>query len=141
MLFSKKKDELIDQKAAFRERGAPRWGLPLSELKAGVCISGYEGEGQLGNISVSGCCLMSVTYVSIIPDKVYNVKIIPAQEDKLRSFSLNMKLSWTKSSEEIFLAGFSLADGESSSQLKQYVDILRSRGFEPDYGNMRPDNH
>ncbi|MCL2277337.1 MAG: hypothetical protein FWC21_05505 [Treponema sp.] len=140
MLFRKKKDELTDQKAVFRERGAPRWGKPSFELKAGVRVSGYEGEGQLGNISVSGCCLMSVTYVAIIPDKVYKVQIIPAQEDKIKPFSLDMKLSWTKSSEEIFLAGFSLDKGESSSQLKQYVEMLRSRGVEPDYGNMNSDH-
>jgi len=138
MLFKKKKEELSDQTAVFRERGAPRWGTPLSELNAGVCISGYEGEGLLGNISISGCSLMSVTYVSIVPDKVYKVQIIPPKEDNIRSFSLNMKLSWTKSSEEIFLAGFSLGKDESNSQLKQYVELLRSRGIEPDYGNMEP---
>ncbi|MCL2185942.1 MAG: PilZ domain-containing protein [Treponema sp.] len=138
MLFKKKKEELSDQLTVYQERKAPRWGTPQFNLKAGITIDGFEGEGQLGNISISGCSIKSVTYVNIIPDKIYNVKIIPEQSDNMSSFSIKMKLSWTKSNEELFLAGFSLDEGESSYQLKQYVEILRARGIEPDYGNMRP---
>jgi len=135
MLFKKKKDELNDQLAAYQERGAPRWGAPQVELKAGISITGYDGEGQLGNVSVSGCSLLSVTYVNIVPDKVYEIKIMPAAEDKIKPFSQKMKLSWTKSSEEVYMAGFSLESGESDFQLKSYIDILRSKGIFPDYGN------
>jgi len=55
MFFKKKKkEELGDQFAAYKQRKAPRWGTPQYTLKAGISINGYEGEGQLGNISVSG---------------------------------------------------------------------------------------
>jgi len=137
MLFKKKKEELSDQLTVYQERKAPRWGKPQYEIKAGITIAGFDGEGQVGNISISGCSLISVTYVNIIPDKIYNIKIIPENSDKMNPFNLKMKLSWTKSSEDIFLAGFSLEAGEPSFQLKNYIEILRARGIEPDYGNMR----
>ncbi|MCL2265020.1 MAG: hypothetical protein FWC22_03160 [Treponema sp.] len=137
MLLKRKKEEPVDQLATFQERKAPRWGAPNFELDAGICITGFEGEGQLGNISVTGCSMKSVTYVNIIPDEVYKVKIIPGKDYDLNPFSLNMKLSWTKSSETIFLAGFSLEGSDGGGQLKNYVEMLRSRGLEPDYGNMK----
>jgi len=139
MFFKKKKEELTDQLANYQERGAPRWGMPQYDLDAGVTIVGFEGEGQLGNVSISGCSMKSVTYINIIPDEVYNVTIIPGKEDNLKPFSLKLKLSWTKSSETIFLAGFSLEDKDAPGvlQLKQLVEVLRSRGLIPDYGNMK----
>ena len=136
MFFKKKKEELSDQLATYQERGTPRWGASQIGLSAGVTIDGFDGEGQLGNISASGCCMKSVTYINIKPDEVYKVKILPGKEDKMEPFVLKMKLSWTKSSEAVFLAGFSLESDENSNQLKRYVDVLRARGLEPDYGNM-----
>ena len=137
MFFKKKKDELSDQVTTYQERKAPRWGTPPEGLNAGISINGFEGEGQIGNVSISGCSMKSVTYVNIIPDTVYKVKIIPGPEDKIEPFSLNLKLSWTKSEETVFLAGFSLESGEDTSKLKRYIESLRSRGIEPDYGNMK----
>ena len=138
-MFNKKnKEELSDQLAVYQERQSPRWGEPQNDLDAGIKIAGFEGEGQIGNISISGCSMKSVTYVNIIPDEVYQVTIIPGKEDNMQPFSINLKLSWTKSSETIFLAGFSLASSEKDAQLWSFVESLRSRGFEPDYGNMKP---
>ena len=138
MIFKKKKEELSDQLAVYQERQAPRWGAPQYDLDASICITGYEGEGQLGNVSVSGCCLKSVTYVSLIPDEIYKATIIPGKDDKMASFTLQLKLSWTKSSEEIFLAGFALEGSDGGNHLKNYVELLRIRGLTPDYGNMKP---
>jgi len=140
MLFKKKKVELTDQLATYQERKSPRWGNPKQELDAGITIDGFEGEGQVGNISISGCSLKSVTYISIIPDEIYSVKIIPGKNENMPPFSLKLKLSWTKSSEEVFMAGFALEGNEGSASLKNYVETLRLRGFEPDYGNMGQDN-
>lgn len=137
MFFKQKKEELSDQLATYQKRGAPRWGLPKFDIDAGIRIAGFEGEGQLGNVSITGCSMKSVTYVSIMPSEVYNVTIIPGKEDKIKPFNLKLRLSWTKSSETAFYAGFSLEGKEGKSYLKQYVDILRSRGIEPDYGNMK----
>ena len=138
MIFKKKKkEELSDQLASYQERTAPRWGAPMNALKAGISINGFEGEGQLGNVSVSGCSMHSVTFVNIIPDEIYHVNIIPSKEDNMSPFGLKLKLSWTKSSETLFTAGFSVEGGESA-HLKHYVEILRSRGMLPDYGNMSP---
>ena len=136
MFFKKKKDELGDQLAEFREREAPRWGAPNYELDAGITIDGFDGEGQLGNISVSGCSLKSVTYINITPDEVYNIRIIPGKEEKMTPFSLKMKLNWTKCSEAVFLAGFSLMEGQNNAMLESYVEVLKLRGLIPDYGNM-----
>jgi len=136
MFFKKKKEELTDQLATYKKRGSPRWGTPKCDLDAGISIAGFEGEGQLGNVSVTGCNLKSVTYVNMTPNEVYDVTILPGKEDNLKPFRLKLKLSWTKSSETVFYAGFSLEGNEGSSNLKQYAEILRSRGIEPDYGNM-----
>ena len=136
MVFKKKKEELSDQLATYQERMDPRWGAPQYDLDAGITITGFDGEGQLGNISISGCCMKSVTYVNIIPDKVYDVTIIPGKEDNMKPFNLKLKLNWTKSSETVFLAGFSLEDSTGSTHLKNYIERLRSRKAIPDYGNM-----
>ena len=140
MFFKKRKEELSDQLATYQERGAPRWGAPQQDLDAGITIAGFDGEGQIGNVSISGCCMKSVTFVAITPGEIYQAKIIPGKEDNMEPFKLKLKLSWTKSSETIFLAGFALegSGGEGSSQLKRYVELLRSRGLSPDYGNMSP---
>ena len=133
MFGRKKKEEISDQQSYYRRREAPRY-----DLKAGITINGYFGEGQLGNISILGCSMKSITYVDIVPDKIYQADIIPGIDDKLEPFSLNLKLNWTKSSETLFQAGFSLDDGSVNTMLRQYVEILRSRGVPPDYGNMDP---
>ena len=141
MFFKKKNEELSDQLAAYQQRKSPRHGTPQFDLDAGVCITGLDGEAQLGNISVSGCSIQSVTYANITPNDVYQVKIIPGREDNMKPFDLKLKLSWTKSSETVFIAGFELEDIKDSPKLKNYVDVLHSRGIEPDYGNMKPDNN
>ena len=136
MLFRKKVEELSDQLAAYKEREAPRFMPAL----ASISIEGIEGEGQVGNISTSGCSMESVTYAAITPDQVYNVRIIPDGSDRADSFSLTLKLNWTKSSETLFQAGFSIESGQNSAQLRRYVDFLQSRGIKPDYGNMGLDS-
>ena len=138
MFFKKKKEELSDQLSTFQERGAPRWGAPQHELNAGITVNGYEGEGQVGNVSISGCSMKSVTYVSMVPGELYQITIIPGEEDHMPLIRIRVKLSWTKSSETVFQAGFALERGEDDTQLKNYVESLRVRGITPDYGNMNP---
>ena len=133
MKFKKNKDELSDQLAVYKEREAPRY-----MLDAGISLEGFEGEGQLGNVSVSGCCMASVTYAAITPGEVYNVKIIPGAQDKLNPFNLKLKINWIKSSEAVFYAGFSLENGPNQNQLRRYTEILHARGVAPDYGNKNP---
>ena len=130
----KKKEELSDQLAVYRQRQDPRWGSPTAALDASISIEGFEGEARLGNVSVSGCNMESVTYVAIKPDEVYQVKIMPGAEENMTPFNLRLKLSWTKSNENLFQAGFSLEDGCDDSKLRRYVEVLRSRGIQPDYG-------
>ena len=138
-MLKKKNEELSDQLATYQKRGAPRWGTPQYDLGTGISIAGFEGEGQVGNVSISGCSMKSITYVTITPGEIYQAKIIPGAEDNMAPFSLRLKLSWTKSSEMLFLAGFAL-EGDSP-QLKNYVDLLRARGLSPDYGNMGSGRH
>ena len=140
MLIKKKNEELTDQLAVFKERQSPRWGAPQADLDIGIKITGYEGEGQVGNLSISGCSLKSVTYVNMAPDQIYQAKILPGRDDKMEPFNIKLKLNWTKSSETIFIAGFSLEGSDGKEQLKNYVELLRSRGIAPDYGNMKPEN-
>ena len=132
MLLGKKKQELSDQHEVNIEREAPRF-----ELKAGISIDGYEGEGLLGNVSVSGCYLGSVTYVALKPGEVYQAKIIPDAGDNIEPFSLTLRLSWTRSSETLFHAGFSLEKNQSNTFLKRYVELLQKRGVKPDYGKKK----
>ena len=139
MFLKKKRKELTDQLAVYQERGAPRWGAPHCDLNAVISISGFEGEGLLGNVSISGCSMESVTYVALMPTEVYEVKITTGPEDVMPPIVLRFKLSWTKCSEEIFRAGFSIEDNKKNPQLKRYVDLLRTRGVVPDYGNKKMD--
>ena len=134
MFFKKKKEEPSDQLAVYRERQAFRWGSPQVALNAGITISGFEGEGRLGNVSVTGCSMESVTYAALMPNEVYQVRILPGENESIEPFDLTLKLSWTKSSETLFQAGFCLEDGKEDPKLKRYVEHLRNRGFKPDYG-------
>ena len=134
MFFKKKEEELSDQLAVYQEREAPRWGVPKSKLKAGVSIEGFEGEGLLGNVSILGCSMESVTYAALTPTETYQVTIIPAADENMQPFSLKLRLNWIKSSETLFQAGFSLDDGQINTQLKRYTELLKARGLPPDYG-------
>ena len=134
MFFRKKEEELSDQFAVYRKRGAPRWGSPQYKVNAGIAIDGFDGEGQVGNVSITGCSMMSVTYIAIMPDHVYQAKIIPDAGENMEPFSLKVKVNWTKSSETLFQAGFSLESGQDNTHLKRYVDQLQARGIQPDYG-------
>ena len=138
MLFLKKKEELSDQFAVYKERKAARWGTPQYAIHAGITIEGFEGEGQLGNISAIGCSIKSVTYIDIAPDKVYHAKIIPDAGDKVEPFSLKLRANWAKSSEMLFQAGFSLESGQDNAQIKRYIELLKAQGIQPDYGNISP---
>ena len=130
MLFrKKKKDVLSDQQAVYRKRGAPRY-----LLNAGITVEGFEGEGSVKNISISGCCMESSTYVAIKPDEVYKIIINPDSGENMKPFSYKVRATWTKSSEALFQAGFTLENPQDNAQMKQYVEILNSNGSEPDYG-------
>jgi hypothetical protein len=132
MFLKKKQKELGDQLAVFREREAPRY-----VTNGSILIAGYEGEGLLKNISVTGCCLESVTYIAIVPDKVYQVTIVPAANIKLTPFTLNMIVTWTKSSEMSFETGFSIENDQKNTQMERYVELLQMQGVKPEYGNMK----
>ncbi|MDR0323989.1 MAG: hypothetical protein LBI12_06060 [Treponema sp.] len=134
MLFKKKKEELSDQLAVYIDRGVPRYALT-----AGIVIDGFEGEGRMVDISTLGCSMESVTYVALKSGEKYQAKIIPDAVEKAQPFGVKLKTNWTKSGENLFSAGFSLAEGESNSQLSRYVELLRSRGVPPDYGNISPE--
>jgi hypothetical protein len=133
MFFQKKKKEedLGDQFAVFQERKAPRFAS-----NAGISIEGFEGEGLLKNVSVSGCCLESVTYAAITPNQTYRVKIIPGADEKMEPFNIKLVANWIKSSETLFEAGFSLEESERNPLPKRYVELLQMRGVKPEYGNM-----
>ena len=140
-LKKKKKEDLSDQTAVYKERQSPRWGKPRFELNTGIAINGFEGEGKLGNVSATGCSMESVTYVALMPDKMYNIRIIPGGNDAIEPFDISLKLSWTKSSETLFQAGFYLDEDGDGSKLNRYVEYLRGRGLLPDYGTTGPDRN
>ena len=135
MIFGKKKENLSDKRAVYQKRKAPRF-----TLDATITIEGFEGEGALENISNSGCCMESATYVSIIPDDVYEVLIRPCNNDNIKPFYQKLKATWTKSSEKHFQAGFTLDGGQSNPHMEEYVKQLNAHGVNPDYGNMSKDD-
>jgi hypothetical protein len=131
VFIKKKKEELDDQFAVYKEREAPRFAA-----NGGISIEGFEGEGLLKNVSVSGCCLESVTYVAITPGKAYQTRIDPGADIDMEPFTLNLLVSWTRSSEMIFEAGFSLEANKKDPRLEHYREQLQARGVQPEYGNM-----
>ena len=135
-MFFRKKEELSDQLAVYQERKNPRWGDPHYTINAGITIEGFDGEGQVGNICITGCNIKSATYIAIKPDEVYQAKIIPSEDEKIEPFSLKIKVNWTKSSEMLFQAGFSLENSQDDTQMKRYIELLKARGVQPDYGNV-----
>ena len=133
MFFKKKKEELNDQLAVFQKRDTPRFASG-----AGISIGGFEGEGLLRNVSMTGCCMESVTYVAIKPNDEYQVKIIPNANDKEPPFTASLIVTWIKSSETLFEAGFHMeAKYADNSPIRRYAETLQARGVPPDYGNMK----
>jgi hypothetical protein len=130
-MFFKKKAALGDQFAVFRERETPRYASG-----GGITIEGFEGEGRIKNVCVSGCCMDSVTYAALTPGKAYQVKILPGAGVSQDPFSLRLMVTWIKSSEMVFEAGFSLEPGEKYPALERYVELLKNKGIQPEYGNM-----
>jgi hypothetical protein len=135
MFFKKKREELGDQFAVYQEREMPRFAAK-GGCAGGITIEGFEGEGLVKNISASGCCLESVTYAAITPNQTYQARISPGPEINLDPFTLRLTVSWTKSSEMAFEAGFALEKDEKDPRLERYVEQLQTRGVEPEYGNM-----
>jgi hypothetical protein len=127
MLFKKKKEELNDQFAVFQERGLPRFASIGS-----ISVEGFEGEGLLKNVGLSGCCLESVTYVAVEPNRVYQATIKPSADINMKPFNLGLVVKWTKSCETFFEAGFSVEGGKKNPFLDRYVKQLRVRGVQPD---------
>jgi hypothetical protein len=125
-----KKDEALKSQNVSHEQKIPRYAT-----NAGITIEGFDGEGKISNIGISGCCIQSVTYVSVVPDVVYQAKIIPEAGDRTDPFGIKLLLEWTKSRENLFEAGFKLAPDQNDSKLRQYVERLQSRGVPPDYGD------
>jgi len=132
MFFRKKEEELTDQFTTYKERDMPRFAT-----NAEISVKGFEGEGLLKNVSSTGCCMESVTYVAVKPAEVHQVSINPDSGDKKNgSFTLELTVSWTRSSETSFEAGFHLGAGQTGALLKQYTETLKSRGVSPEYGNV-----
>jgi hypothetical protein len=134
MFFRKKQEEPGDQFAAYHERQTPRY-----TVNGGISIEGFEGEGLLKYISDSGCCMESVTYVSIKPSQVYQLRINPGPDTNMEPFTTRLTLNWIKSSEMVFEAGFVLEGAEQDPHLVRYIEQLRLQGARPEYGNMGPD--
>ena len=133
MFLRKKEEELTDQFTVYKERDMPRFAA-----NAGISVQGFEGEGLLKNVSSTGCCMESVTYVAIKPDEVYQVKINPdSGEKKNESFALELTVTWTKSCETSFEAGFHLGPGQTGAVLNRYTELLQSRGIQPEYGRVK----
>ena len=133
MFFKKKEEELNDQLAVFQMRETPRFASG-----AGISIEGFEGEGLVRNISMTGCCMESVTYVAIKPNDVYQVRIIPGANEKIEPFTMKLTVTWIKSCETLFEAGFHVEGGQAgSSPIKQYAERLKAQGVQPDYGDIK----
>ena len=133
MFLRKKEEELNDQLATFQTRDTPRF-----TSGAGISIEGFEGEGLLRNVCLTGCCMESVTYVAIKPDDIYQVRIIPGVTEKTEPFTMKLVVTWTKSSETLFEAGFHVEAGQTgNSPIKRYADSLQEQGVQPDYGNIK----
>ena len=133
MFLRKKEEKLDDQLAVFQTRNTPRFASG-----AGISIEGFEGEGLVRNVSMTGCCMESVTYVAVKPDDIYQVRIIPDADEKKEPFTAKLVVTWIKSSETLFEAGFHVeADQIESSPIRRYAEALRDRGVPPDYGDMK----
>ena len=85
-IFNKKEEVLSDQSSVFHNREMPRF-----TSKAGIFIEGFEGEGLLKNVSETGCCLESVTYVAIKPSDEYQIKIVPAAGENTAAFTVKLR--------------------------------------------------
>ena len=133
MFLGKKEEELNDQLAVFRVRDTPRFAS-----RAGISIEGFEGEGLVRNVSMTGCCMESITYVAVKPNDVYQVRILPNADDKEQPFTARLVVTWIKSSETLFEAGFHVeANQVDNSPIRRYAETLQARGVPPDYGNMK----
>jgi hypothetical protein len=120
MLFMKKKTESVEDSGA-----NPR--QPRYDCLAVVKVNGFEGKAVLRNVSVSGFCMESKTYVHMQPGEQYTMEITPVAESGIAVFSVKVEARWVKSEVDHFNVGFLMVNSAAERHLAKYIDYLKQQ--------------
>jgi hypothetical protein len=124
-LFGKKKKTLEKpeiQDGAVIER-APRY-----KSLASISINGFDGEALLKNISITGFCMESKTFVNITPGTTYGMHIVPEVSTSLEQFDVEVEARWVLSEVFRFDVGFLLTKTQSRKDMDRYIEFLKQKG-------------
>jgi methyl-accepting chemotaxis protein len=95
--------------------------------KAGISIKGFEGIAALKDISASGFCMMSKTYITIAPKEVLTIRITPESVTGVGAFDIKVEVRWIKCSPTLFMAGFLIKEKNGNKLFQHYIDYLTQK--------------
>ena len=87
-------------------------------------------EALLKNLSSSGLCIQSPTFMEVVPKSRYSVDIVPEKDSHIDKFSLEIESRWIKAKMKSSEVGFVIVvpPGTSGkSVLEQYLKFLASQ--------------
>jgi hypothetical protein len=94
---------------------------------ASIRIKDFEGYAHIKNISPSGCCISSKTYVNLTVKQQYLIEVCSERELGLAPFEIPAQVMWVRTSETLCAVGFFFIT-PSDRSLSQYIDYLKSQG-------------
>jgi hypothetical protein len=88
-------------------------------------ISG--GETLLKDLSITGCCVESTTYVEIKLNTRYKIEVIPEVASGIGDFELLAESKWLHTSGYSCEIGFVILESPKGRSFQRYVDYLSWR--------------
>ena len=88
-------------------------------------ISG--GETLLKDLSITGCCVESTTYVEIKVNTRYKIEIMPEAASNIGDFELLVESKWFRTVGYSCEIGFAILESPKGRLFQRYVDYLSWR--------------
>jgi hypothetical protein len=88
-------------------------------------ISG--GEPLLKDLSITGCCVESTSYVEIKLNTRYKIEVLPEVAAKIGNFELLAESRWLRTLGYSCEIGFAILESPKGRSFQRYVDYLSWR--------------
>jgi hypothetical protein len=95
---------------------------------AHVVIEGISGgETLLKDLSITGCCVESTTYVEIKLNTKYKIEVIPETASNIGNFEFVVESKWLRTVGYSCEIGFAILESPKGRLFQRYVDYLSWR--------------
>jgi hypothetical protein len=86
-----------------------------------------DTKAVIKNLSVSGLCVESNDFLSVVPNSKYTVDFVPEKESNIEPFKLDIESKWVRTKKEHSESGFIIVippGTGTEDMLKQYLAFL-----------------